>query len=120
MWAIALTRIPEILLSFLGGFFLTFLWNKLSKRKSRKQIKTLTRAIKRYAKEEFHSPLPAFEDEAMDVLIGTMIQIIQNFQYKIDRGEAEEEKLSIILNHMQEGVIGADGSRRILFHNPSF
>ncbi len=105
--------------SLILGIIFIMILDSYIKKKLRHEIKLLTRTAKKFAKGEIAGPLPAWNDEAMDVLAGTIAQTIQGLQNRINSSLREKGKLSIILNHMQEGVVGVDENRRILIHNPS-
>ncbi len=105
--------------AFILGLISFTLLNRYLKKKMKKEILTLTRAAKKYGKGDFSSPLPSWKNDAVDVLTGTIAQSFQNLHSKIERTENEKEKLSMMLQHMSEGVVGVSQDLRILICNPS-
>lgn len=101
----------------LGLVSFTFL-DRYLKKKLKKEILILTRAVKKYGKGDFSSPLPSWKNDAVDVLTGTIAQNFQILHSKVAGSEKETEKLSMMLRHMSEGVVGIGPDLRIIICNP--
>ncbi len=115
-------RIPctvYFLISLTAGTFLLLIFNSILKKRARLEVKKFSLAARQFAKGDTSIPLLEWDDEQLRFVAGTISQIVRGAQLKMDRNLREKEKLAIILNHMQEGVIGVDGGRNVLIHNPS-
>ena len=126
MWGIALTAdlnlllpyLPYILGGFVAGSFVTTLLFFLSKRQYWKQISGITRAVKRYTEGDLSGEITVQDEELRD-LIRAVDSMKSTLRAKAEETGGENAKVSAVLEHMAEGVIAVDASRRVLLLNPA-
>lgn len=105
--------------SFILGLIGFALLDRYLNKKTKKEVLTLARIVKKYSKGDFSSPLPSSKNDAVDVLTGTIAQNFYLMHEKIERNTREKDKLSMMLRHMSEGVVGVSRDLSILICNPS-
>lgn len=106
-----LTAAFGILMVLIAGFLFS---NHLTKR-----IRRMTSVAERYARGDWSEKILIDGKDELKMLAGTMNQMAATLRSRIEDLESEKGKISVILNHMIEGVIAIDRHKQIVIMNPA-
>ncbi|OGX14078.1 MAG: hypothetical protein A2351_00435 [Omnitrophica bacterium RIFOXYB12_FULL_50_7] len=107
---IMFTALLGILIVLMAGMFFS---NHLTKR-----IRRITSVAERYAREDWSEKILMDGRDELKMLADTMNQMAATLRSRIKDLESEKGKISVILNHMNEGVIAVDRHKQIVIMNP--
>jgi len=107
---VALIASLGILIVLMAGFLFS---NHLTKR-----IRRITSVAERYARGDWSEKILIEGKDELKMLANTMNQMAATLRSRIEDLESEKGKISVILNHMTEGVIAIDRHKRIVIMNP--
>lgn len=105
-----------------GLFFallLAFLLASLILTQLTKPINRMIQISKKYAQGDLSSRIILRSKDEIGNLAATLNSMAQDLQEKIKEIQAQNQKLSVVLNSMVEGVIVVDGGGRIISINPT-
>ncbi|MEI7750857.1 MAG: ATP-binding protein [Candidatus Omnitrophota bacterium] len=100
-----------ILAVLIAGIFFS---NHLSKR-----IRRITSVAERYAREDWSEKILIDGKDELKMLANTMNQMAATLRLRIEDLESEKSKISVILSHMNEGVIAIDRRKQCVMSNPA-
>ncbi len=83
------------------------------------RIHRMTKAAERYIQDDLSGNLPIEKDDELGLLADAMNRMAASLKDKIADVENEKTKVSALLNHMAEGVIGVDRDLQVVILNPS-
>ncbi len=125
--AMPVTRVDEILASVRRPVMLTaglgilivlgagiLFSNRLTRR-----IRRITSVAERYAREDWSEKILIDGRDELKMLANTMNQMAATLRSRIGDLENEKGKISVILNHMEEGVIALSRHKECLIANPA-
>ncbi len=110
-WPVILTATLGILIVLIAGFLFS---NHLTKR-----IYRITSIAERYASGDWSEKILIDGKDELKMLANTMNQMAATLRSRIEDLESEKGKISVILNHMTEGVIAIDRHKQIVITNPT-
>ncbi len=108
---VVLTAAFGILIVLIVGFLFS---NHLTKR-----IRRITSVAERYAHGDWSEKILIDGKDELKMLATTMNQMAATLRSRIEDLESEKGKISVILNHMTEGVIAIDRHKQIVIMNPT-
>ncbi len=108
---ILLTAVLGILALLIAGILFS---NHLTRR-----IRRITSVAERYAREDWSEKILIDGRDELKMLANTMNQMASSLHSRIKDLESEKNKISVILNHMSEGVIAIDRYKQCVTANPS-
>ncbi|MFA5159261.1 MAG: ATP-binding protein [Candidatus Omnitrophota bacterium] len=108
---VMLTAILGILIVLIAGIFFS---NRLTKR-----IHRITSVAENYAREDWSEKILIDGQDELKMLANTMNQMAAALRSRIEDLETEKGKISVILSHMNEGVIAVDRHKQIIIMNPT-
>ena len=109
----------NLILGFLAGTFLGWLFYALFKKKYAQRIARIAETATRYIQGTFDQPPSVEKDPEIRTLANTMNQMAATLKARIIEAEGEKAKISAILNHMEEGVIAVGSRKEVLVMNPT-
>lgn len=108
---VMLTAALGILVVLSAGIFFS---HRLSKR-----IRRITSVAERYAREDWSEKILIDGRDELKMLADTMNHMAATLRSRIEDLETEKGKISVILSHMNEGVIAIDRQKQVLLMNPT-
>ncbi len=105
------TVVLGILIVFVAGIFFS---GHLTKR-----IRRITSVAERYAREDWSEKILIDGRDELKMLATTMNQMAATLRSRIEDLESEKRKISVILSHMNEGVIAIDRQKQVVIMNPA-
>ena len=105
------TAILGILIVLIAGILFS---NYLTKR-----IRRITSVAESYAREDWSQKILIDGRDELKMLANTMNQMATALRSRIEDLETEKGKISVILGHMNEGVIAVDRHKQIAIMNPT-
>ncbi|MFA5167112.1 MAG: ATP-binding protein [Candidatus Omnitrophota bacterium] len=108
---VTLTAILGILIVLIAGILFS---NHLTKR-----IRRITSVAESYAREDWSQKILIDGRDELKMLANTMNQMATALRSRIEDLETEKGKISVILGHMNEGVIAVDRHKQIAIMNPT-
>jgi two-component system phosphate regulon sensor histidine kinase PhoR len=115
---LASVRRPVLLTAFLGILIVSIAGFLFSHRLT-KRIRRITSVAERYAREDWTEKIMMDGRDELKMLADTMNQMAATLRSRIEDLESEKGKISVILNHMNEGVIAVDRRKQIVMINPT-
>ena len=125
--AMPVTRVDEILASVrrpviftaVLGILIVLIAGILFSHHLTKRIRRITSVAERYARGDWSEKILIDGKDELKMLANTMNQMAATLQSRIEDLESEKGKISIILEHMTEGVIAIDRQKQIVIMNPT-
>ena len=125
--AMPVTRVDEILnsvrrpmmLTAVLGILIVLVAGILFSRHLSKRIHRITSVAKRYAREDWSEKILIDGRDELKMLANTMNQMASTLRSRIEDLESEKGKISVILSHMNEGVIAIDRRKQCVMANPA-
>ncbi|MFA7255072.1 MAG: ATP-binding protein [Candidatus Omnitrophota bacterium] len=108
---VMLTAALGILVVLIAGFLFS---SHLTKR-----IRRITSVAERYAREDWSEKILVDGRDELKMLADTMNHMAATLRSRIEDLETEKGKISVILSHMNEGVIAIDRQKQVLLMNPT-
>ena len=108
---VMLTAVLGILIVLVAGIFFS--------RSFTKRIRRITSGAERYAREDWSKKILVDGRDELKMLASTMNQMAATLRSRIEALENEKGKISVILGHMNEGVIAIDRRRQCVMANPA-
>jgi two-component system phosphate regulon sensor histidine kinase PhoR len=105
------TAVFGILIVLVAGIFFS---NHLTKR-----IRRITSVAERYARGDWSEKILIDGKDELKMLANTMNQMAATLRSRIEDLESEKGKVSVILNHMNEGVIAVNRRKQVILMNPT-
>ena len=105
------TAVLGILIVLVAGILFS---NYLTKR-----IRRITSVAERYAREDWSEKILMDGRDELKMLADTMNQMASSLRLRIEDLESEKGKVSVILSHMNEGVIAIDRRKQCVMANPA-
>ncbi len=125
--AMPVTRVDEILnsvrrpmmLTAVLGILVVLVAGILFSHHLSKRIHRITSVAKRYAREDWSEKILIDGRDELKMLANTMNQMASTLRSRIEDLESEKGKISVILSHMNEGVIAIDRRKQCVMANPA-
>lgn len=125
--AMPIARVDEILASvrrpvfFIAGLgiLIVLIAGFLFSSHLTKRIRCITSVAERYAQGDWSEKILIDGKDELKMLANTMNQMAATLRSRIADLESEKGKISVILNHMTEGVIAIDQRKQIVVMNPT-
>ncbi len=125
--AMPITRVDEILasvrrpilLTALLGVLVLLIAGILFSNHLTRRIRRITSVAERFAREDWSAKILIDGQDELKMLANTMNQMASSLHSRIKDLESEKNKISVILNHMSEGVIAIDRYKQCVTANPS-
>jgi two-component system phosphate regulon sensor histidine kinase PhoR len=125
--AMPITRVDEVLASvrrpmMLAAFFgilIVLVSGMLFSNHLSKRIRRITSGAERYAREDWSEKILIDGRDELKMLANTMNQMAAALRSRIEDLEHEKGKISVILGHMNEGVIAIDPRKQCIMANPA-
>ena len=125
--AMPITRVDEILASVrrpvmftaLLGILIVFAAGMFFSYRLTKRIRRITSVAERYAREDWSEKILIDGKDELKMLANTMNQMAATLRSRIEDLESEKGKISVILGHMNEGVIAVDRHKQVVLINPT-
>lgn len=111
--------ITTLLKATLAGVLIISLFGVLLARAISSRIERMIQAAERFIREDLSGSLPIEKDDELGLLADAMNRMAISLRNKIASVESEKTKVSALLNHMAEGVIGVDRDMQVVILNPS-
>lgn len=115
---LASVRRPVMLTAALG-ILIVLVAGMLFSHHLTKRIRRITSVAERYAREDWSEKILVGGRDEFKMLADTMNQMASSLRSRIRDLESEKSKISVILNHMNEGVIAIDRSKQYVLANPA-
>ncbi len=115
---LASVRQPVVLIAALG-ILIVLIAGCLFSNHLTKRIRRITSVAERYARGDWSEKILIDGKDELKMLAGTMNQMAATLRSRIEDLESEKGKISVILNHMTEGVIAIDWHKQIVIMNPT-
>jgi len=113
---LASVRRPVMLTAFLG-ILIVLVAGMLFGHHLTKRIRRITSVAERYAREDWSEKILIDGKDELKMLANTMNQMAATLRLRIGDLESEKGKISVILSHMNEGVIAVDRHKQIMIMN---
>lgn len=125
--AMPITRVDEILTSVRRpvmlaaalGILIVLISGVFFSRGLTRRIRRITFGAERYAREDWSEKILIDGRDELKLLANTMNQMAAALRSRIQDLESEKGKVSVILSHMNEGVIAIDRRRHCVMANPA-
>lgn len=125
--AMPVTRVDEILASVRQpvmliaalGILIVLMTGILFSHQLTKRIRRITSVAERYAQGDWSEKILMDGKDELKMLANTMNQMAATLRSRVEDLESEKGKISLILNHMTEGVIAIDSHKRMVIMNPT-
>ena len=125
--AMPITRVDEILASVrrpvmvtaILGILTVLIAGILFSSHLSKRIRRITSVAERYAREDWSEKILVDGQDELKLLANTMNQMAATLRSRIEDLESEKGKISVILSHMNEGVIAIDRRKQCVMANPA-
>jgi len=114
---LASVRRPVILTAVLG-ILIVLISGMLFSHHLTRRIRRITSIAERYARGDWSEKILIDGNDELKMLANTMNQMAATLRSRIDDLESEKGKISVILNHMNEGVIAIDRQKQVILMNP--
>jgi two-component system, OmpR family, phosphate regulon sensor histidine kinase PhoR len=115
---LASVRRPVMLTAILGILIVLVAGILFSKHLT-KRIRRITSVAERYAREDWSEKILMDGTDELKMLADTMNQMAATLSSRIEDLESEKGKISVILSHMNEGVIAIDRRKQYVMANPA-
>ncbi|MDD5226249.1 MAG: ATP-binding protein [Candidatus Omnitrophica bacterium] len=115
---LASVRRPVMLTAFLG-ILIVLVAGILFSNHLTKRIRRITSVAERYAREDWSEKILMDGRDELKMLADTMNQMAGTLRSRIQDLESEKSKISVILSHMNEGVIAIDRCKQYIMANPA-
>jgi two-component system phosphate regulon sensor histidine kinase PhoR len=115
---LASVRRPVLLTAFLG-ILVVLIAGILFSHHLSSRIRRITSVAERYAREDWSEKILIDGKDELKLLANTMNQMAATLRSRIEDLESEKGKVSVILNHMSEGVIAIDRRKQCVMANPT-
>ena len=125
--AMPITRVDEILasvrrpvmLTAILGILIVLVAGILFSNHLTKRIRRITSVAERYAREDWSEKILIDGRDELKMLANTMNQMATTLRSRIEDLETEKGKISVILSHMNEGVIAIGQCKQCVMANPA-
>ena len=125
--ALPVTRVDEILTSVrrpvmftaILGILIVLIAGILFSNHLTRRIRRITSVAERYAREDWSQKILMDGRDELKMLANTMNQMAASLSSRINDLENEKGKISVILNHMNEGVIALGRRKEYVMANPA-
>ena len=125
--AMPVTRVDEILASVrqpvlftaVLGILIVLIAGMLFSHHLTMRIRRITSVAERYARGDWSEKILIGGQDELKMLANTMNQMAATLRSRIEDLESEKGKVSVILNHMNEGVIAVNRRKQVILMNPT-
>ncbi|MBI4710890.1 MAG: HAMP domain-containing protein, partial [Candidatus Omnitrophica bacterium] len=113
---LASVRRPVILTAVLG-ILIVLVSGVLFSHQLTRRIRRITSVAERYARGDWSEKILIDGKDELKMLANTMNQMATTLRSRIEDLESEKGKVSVILSHMNEGVIAIDRHKQVILMN---